>query len=43
MNFSLDGQSLKNYMGNKDEYQENQDCRIQFFTVQIEYSFDEEE
>ena len=22
MNFSLDGQSLKNYMGNKDEYQE---------------------
>ena len=41
--FSLDGQSLKNYMGNRAEYQENQDCRIQFFTVQIEYSFDEEE
>jgi hypothetical protein len=36
MNFSLDGQSLKKYMGNKDEYQEIQeiqDCRIQFFTI----------
>jgi uncharacterized repeat protein (TIGR04076 family) len=41
--FSLDGQNLKNYMGNEAEYQENQGGRIQFFTVQIDYSFDEEE
>jgi uncharacterized repeat protein (TIGR04076 family) len=43
MNFGLDGQSLKNYMGNKAEYQEDQDCRISLFTVQIDYPFDEEE
>jgi hypothetical protein len=43
MNFSLDGQSLENYMGNKDAYQEFQDCQIQFFTIQIGYSINQEE